>query len=186
MPLRLSASCLHPGLDGRPVLGLHRGNASRGAVQVVTRITIPNRFENETEFQAWLVNAAHENGWGISGAQDKKRDAELAAYGQPPDPLTGLVFHPRIMYRSEPGWPDLTLIRRRDRRLLFVECKTDEKASKVTPRQAKVLDLLRELAFDPDAFYLAPVQYVDEGRAPHIQVFVWRPSDIPTILQVLA
>jgi hypothetical protein len=41
-------------------------------------------------------------------------------------PLDGLIFHPRYSLGSEPGWPDLTLVRRRDRRLIFAELKSRE------------------------------------------------------------
>lgn len=149
-------------------------------------------FANEAEFQTWIVKRAYETGWGISGAADKKRDAELEGYGYLPEPLSGLVFHPRIMYRTEPGWPDLALFRRRDRRVIFAECKTDAKASKLMPRQSKVLGLLcgvfgvdwldpenRETVFAPmDTF---------AGSSPLLRVgiYVWRPSDLAEIARVL-
>ena len=83
---------------------------------------------------------------------------ELAAYGQPPDPLGGLVFHPRFSVGSEPGWPDLVFIRRRDRRLMFRELKTDK--GRVTDRQAAVLELLAACGLDAG---------------------VWRPADMERI-----
>lgn len=166
-------------------------------------------FANETDFQRHVVAFAMEHGWGITAAADRKLDEELAAYQQPPAVLDGLVFHPRIMYRSEPGWPDLTLIRRRDRRIVFSELKTDdEKKSKVSARQAKVLDLLRSLAtpgprrvvdgspcwcvsdvaphrgwiHSPACLAIA----IAAGIWPRIEVFVWRPRDLPEIQRVLA
>lgn len=127
-------------------------------------------FRNETEFQRHVVKMARDNGWGITKGEDDKRDAQLASYNQPPDPLGGLVFHPRLMVGSEPGWPDLTLVRRADRRLIFAELKTDD--GRVTPRQAKVLDLLRCL--EGPGGIVPPL-------GPTIGVYVWRPRDLVSI-----
>lgn len=132
-------------------------------------------YDTEGDWQRDLVALAYDLGWGISGAMDKRRDRELAEYEQPALPLDGLVFHPRVMYRSEPGWPDLTLVRRWDRRLIFAELKVDKPTSKLTPRQAKVLDLLRSLATDHI-----------HGHGPRIEVYVWRPSQLASIRAVLA
>lgn len=149
-------------------------------------------FATEGDFQRHVVAEAMKRGWGITSAADAKRDEELAGYRQPPAPLDGLIFHPRIMYRSEPGWPDLTLIRRRDRRLVFAEMKTDNaKKSRLSPRQVKVLDLLA--AFASDVPMLCDAAVHDDTAAgrcgecpPWIQVFVWRPGDLPQIYAVLA
>ena len=69
-----------------------------------------------------------------------------------------MVFHPRFSVGSEPGWPDLVLIRRRDKRVLFRELKSD--VGRVTDRQAAVLDLLTACGLDAG---------------------VWRPSDMERI-----
>lgn len=169
-------------------------------------------FRTEAPFQAHVVMLARGAGWGITKGDDERRDKDLAAYGQLPDPLEGLIFHPRIMYRSEPGWPDLTLIRRRDRRLLFAELKTDKKDSVLSPRQAKVLDLLRAFASDRPVLCASerddPAHPVVDRAAvagasglaaamtaiaaarcqscpPWIQVRVWRPSNLPEIVELL-
>jgi VRR-NUC domain len=68
------------------------------------------------------------------------------------------------------GWPDLTLVRRRDRRLIFAELKA--RGRKTSPDQDRVLDVLRSLEYDA-----AP--------APRIEVFVWQEGDIEAIAQVL-
>jgi hypothetical protein len=69
------------------------------------------------------------------------------------------------------AWPDLTLVRARDRRLVFAECKRELEA--VRPDQAAVLDILRSLAVT-----------FDRGAVPSLDAFtqvevaVWRPSDL--------
>ena len=100
----------------------------------------------EAEFQRRVVVMAREAGWGVSMAAWRSLNEELASYGQPPDPLSGLVFHPRFSVGSEPGWPDLCLMRRRDGRVLFRELKTDRGA--VSARQAAVLELMAACGLD--------------------------------------
>src|SRR6478735_569902 len=68
------------------------------------------------------------------------------------------------------GWPDLVMVRRRDRRLIFAELKAAK--GKTSPDQDRVLDVLRCLEYDA-----AP--------APHIEVFVWQEGDINAIAEVL-
>lgn len=63
------------------------------------------------------------------------------------------------------GWPDLTLLRVRDRRLLFVELKRE--LGTVSADQAAVLAALGELRH-PLSSNLAAM--------PSLQVAVWRPS----------
>jgi hypothetical protein len=113
---------------------------------------------SESEFQASVIKTARDLGWGVSLAAWKRDNAELEAYGQPSAPLEGLVFHPRFSVGSEPGWPDLVLIRRRDQRVLFRELKSDRGV--VHPRQAAVLELLSACGLD---------------------AAVWRPSDLERI-----
>lgn len=113
---------------------------------------------SEAEFQASVVKTARDLGWGVSLAAWKRDNAELEAYGQPAAALEGLVFHPRFSVGSEPGWPDLVLVRRRDRRVLFRELKSDHGV--VHPRQAAVLDLLTACGLD---------------------AAVWRPADMERI-----
>lgn len=63
------------------------------------------------------------------------------------------------------GWPDLVLVRARDRRLVFAELKSGR--GRVNVEQHLVLGLIEEIA---------------GGR---VQVFVWRPCDLPEIQAVL-
>ncbi len=91
--------------------------------------------------------------------------------------IDGLAFHAAsVVTASERGWPDRTLIRRRDRRLIFAELKSER--GYPSPRQAAVLDLLRCLE-------TGPLAGVDRFAGPSVRVFVWRPSDILEIETVL-
>lgn len=68
------------------------------------------------------------------------------------------------------AWPDHTIVRVRDRRLMFIELKRE--LGKVSDEQHRVLEVLRSLEdrdlreFEPD----------DPGVRPAIEVHVWRPS----------
>ena len=66
----------------------------------------PAHLETESQFQARLVAAARKIGY--------------------------LHYHPHSSKRSEPGFPDLTLCKRR---LIFIECKTA--TGKLSPDQAR-------------------------------------------------
>jgi hypothetical protein len=121
------------------------------------------QWSSEGAFQSDVVAQARANGWGLTIKQAKNLAQEAAAYRVMPPPLDGLIFHPRYSLGSEPGWPDLVLVRRADRRVLFRELKTD--AGKVSQRQADVLELLAYVGLD---------------------VAIWRPRDWAGILQELA
>ena len=70
-------------------------------------------------------------------------------------------YHPMLSKWSERGWPDLTLIR--PPRLVFAELKREN--GKTTEHQD---DWLRLLA-----------------TVPGIEVYLWRPSDLEDIAEVL-
>jgi hypothetical protein len=128
---------------------------------------------SEAEFQVEVMKLAREGGWTCG-----QKDTE---------DLAGLVYHPaHVLSQSEKGWPDLTMARRRDRRLIFAELKSE--TNDPTPRQAAILDLLRCLETpDPAKGLVAPENIeLAHQRRPLVQVFVWRPSDLPAIAQVLA
>jgi hypothetical protein len=141
----------------------------------MTRIQGPPANWSEGAFQAEVIKLARSLGWGTTKSQADAMRAEAAQYGVETPPLDGLVFHPRYSLGSEPGWPDLTLVRRRDRRLIFAELKAEKGV--VSPRQREVLDLLREFVVIPD--------FIHTDEWPRIEVFVWRPSDLPRIVEVL-
>lgn len=139
-------------------------SAARGAIKVFD----PRELETEKGFMDAIMKLAVIRHWKVPG-----RDTTL--------PLDGLTFHATIAYRSEPGWPDLVMVRRKDRRLIFAELKIDKKTSVLKPRQAQVLELLQDaLAWEPAARIR-----VDGRLIPMIQVFEWRPSNWPEIERVL-
>ena len=114
----------------------------------------------EREFQAQVMDLARRGGW-TCGAKDV-------------DELGGLTYHSvSVMAQSERGWPDLVLIRRRDRRLIFAELKREN--GELSPRQAAILGLLRCLRTPGDAI----------NGLTRIQVAIWRPSDFEAIREVL-
>lgn len=134
----------------------------------------------ERELQRWIIDQARSLGWGVALSARKAMLAEAAAYRVVPPPLDGLVFHPQYSLGSEPGWPDLTLIRRRDRRLIFAELKAEKGV--VSARQAEVLELLRSLA---DAETWGMLRGEPHQFGARIEVYVWRPSDVDAIVEVL-
>lgn len=70
-------------------------------------------------------------------------------------------------------WPDLVLVRTRDRRLIFAELKSERgKTSKLTDGQERVLGILRGLEYDGDQAIGGP------GLPVAVEVHVWRPSDL--------
>lgn len=68
-----------------------------------------------------------------------------------------LTYHTQRSQRSEPGFPDLMLLRRS--RLVAVELKSQR--GKVTPAQQEWLDGLTDVAHGTD----------------RVEVYVWRPLD---------
>lgn len=89
---------------------------------------------NEREWQDKVVEVARWSGWH--------------------------VYHPYYSRRSEPGWPDLSMIR--GDRLVFAELKT--RTGRVTEAQHRVLGLL---------------------AATGAEVYLWRPADWPDVVRVL-
>jgi hypothetical protein len=141
------------------------------------RTAPPEMVVAERDLQAEVITLARTLGWGVTKSQAERLAADAKAYGIPALPLDGLIFHPRYSLGSEPGWPDLTLIRRSDRRLVFAELKTAK--GFLSPRQTDVLDLLRELAFDPaDYWPIEPRESPPPSQPPRIEVHVWRPADL--------
>lgn len=116
----------------------------------------------EAQFQASVVRLARDLGWGMHYSTWLRARDEAAAFDLDPEPLAGLVFHPRFSVGSEPGWPDLALVRRKDCRFILAELKSEH--GRVSPRQAAVIELL---------------------GAVGLEVYVWRPADLDTIAEVL-
>ena len=76
------------------------------------------------------------------------------------------------------GWPDLVLVRSRDRRIIFAELK-GSKRDKPTPDQERVLDVLR--ALEGEVAHLNHEKSEVRLEFARIEVFVWRPEDWPEI-----
>lgn len=79
------------------------------------------------------------------------------------------------------GWPDLTLVRARDRRLIFAELKAQD--GYLTDDQTRTLLALRALEHRP----AGELREAGLGRPgePRIEVYVWRPADFDEIEAVL-
>ncbi|WP_431991965.1 VRR-NUC domain-containing protein [Streptomyces albogriseolus] len=73
-----------------------------------------------------------------------------------------LQYHTADSRRSDPGWPDEVFGHLGQRRTLFVEFKTD--TGRIRPAQREWLAHLADSGFE---------------------VALWRPRDLPTVLQVL-
>ncbi|MFI1563898.1 VRR-NUC domain-containing protein [Streptomyces sp. NPDC020490] len=73
-----------------------------------------------------------------------------------------LQYHTADSRRSDPGWPDEVFGHVGQRRTLFVEFKTD--TGRIRPAQREWLSHLADSGFE---------------------VAVWRPRDLPTVLEVL-
>lgn len=65
------------------------------------------------------------------------------------------------------GWPDLVLVRDRDGRMIFAELKAE--AGRIADEQSAVLDYLRRVS----------------RLHGWLGVYVWRPSDFDSIVDVL-
>ena len=117
---------------------------------------------SESEFQRHVLALARQFGWGISQGSWQRVQEEAAQYGVTPPPMDGLAYHTRYSLGSDAGWPDLVLVRRADRRLLFAELKTDR--GRVSARQSAVIELLRHVG---------------------AEVYLWRPADLPEIGEIL-
>jgi hypothetical protein len=77
------------------------------------------------------------------------------------------------------GWPDLVLLRVRDRRLIFAELKRE--LEQVSADQAAVLAALGQLAANRYSF--------SDGLGfrvlalPQVEAYIWRPSDLRDPIQ---
>lgn len=76
-------------------------------------------------------------------------------------------FHPYDMRRSDPGWPDMVLVRRGPvapvAELVFAELKTDR--GRLTREQVEWGELLTAVA----------------AIAPNVDYYVWRPRDFEIV-----
>lgn len=143
---------------------------------------------SERELQAAVIDLARSLGWGVTKPAAERMAEEARSYGLEPPPLDGLIYHPRYSLGSEPGWPDLTLIRRRDRRLVFAELKTEKGV--LSARQREVLDLLACLMVErpeipedlpmprPRSYLDGVIEGMTKATPASVSVHVWRPADL--------
>jgi hypothetical protein len=124
---------------------------------------------------AWLwMNEEGRDGFRAEVMKLVRLYGWACAYGDEGE-LPGLAYHASsAMHQAEKGWPDLTLIRRRDHRLVFAELKREN--GELSGRQVAVMGLLRCLEARPLA---------GGTLAPTVQVAVWRPSDMDAIREIL-
>lgn len=83
------------------------------------------------------------------------------------------------------GWPDLIAVRRRDRRILIVENKSQQ--GQVSPEQGGVLELLLDVAGGGYVNSRAKAGHEGPGLAGYarLDVELWRPGDIDRVVEVL-
>lgn len=79
--------------------------------------------------------------------------------------LGWMVYHTLDSRGSSAGFPDLVLVRERDRRLIFAELKTD--IGRVRKEQSEWLAALGAV------------------RSVAVEVYLWRPADLDEIAGVL-
>jgi phage shock protein PspC (stress-responsive transcriptional regulator) len=125
------------------------------------------RAMTEAQFQGQVTGLAQLLGWHwvhVGYGPRLNRSGGVARYTTP---TTGTMAK---------GWPDLVLVRPRDRRLIFAEVKRE--TGTTSPEQESVLSVLRGLC--------GPIGVAFNLDVAVVEVFVWRPSDIDTIASILA
>jgi hypothetical protein len=85
-----------------------------------------------------------------------------------------------LSIRSPKGWPDLTLAK--GLRLVIAELKAENGV--VTPEQEAWLDWWRTFSAAVNVELRQP-RMTDSRQTPHIEVYVWRPSDLEEAYRVL-
>jgi hypothetical protein len=127
------------------------------------------RGRKVTDLKRAVIELAEVRGWHVPPA-----DAPSAG-----GPLCGLVYAPPMVVGSEGGWPDLTLIRSLDRRLVFAALASD-RATTINPRKRLVLDLLGSLRWNASTDERRRAEQALGHPVPWIEAFVWRPADLVT------
>lgn len=114
------------------------------------------RALTEAQFQGQVTSLAQLLGWHWVHVSYGPRLNRAGAVARYTTPTTGTMAR---------GWPDLVLVRPKDKRIIFAELKRE--TGETTPEQDLVLDILRALVSD------------------RVEVHVWRPSDIDALALVL-
>jgi hypothetical protein len=110
----------------------------------------------EAQFQLQVTSLAQLLGWHWVHVSYGPRLNRAGAVARYTTPTTGTMAK---------GWPDLVLVRAKDKRIIFAELKRETGTTR--PEQEDVLNILRTLVSD------------------HVEVHVWRPSDIDALALVL-
>lgn len=103
-----------------------------------------------------------------------------------------LVYHTWNSMHSAAGFPDLVLVR--DTRIVFAEVKSERPAARVKEAIANLRPpwLAHRDISDDQANWLGALKVIEEAcasvdadGAPSVEVYVWRPSDMPVIQTIL-
>lgn len=140
----------------------------------------PNAYGDLTEAQ-WqdvVVELAETFGWRCFYVRSSTREITRKR--------TGEVKRVRNINDRGQGYPDVTMVRRRDRRLLFVECKRDLGPQGGTGGQhGRALKPEQE---EWRADLLAAARKNDICADPAhagFEVYVWRPADYDDVVRIL-
>lgn len=130
------------------------GEAATGQPRLRGRLTDVERAEramNQAELQDLITDLAVLHGWEWLHVRPG-----MKANGRWWTATTGTLSR----------WPDLVLVRERDRRLIFAELVKE--LGSPTPEQRRVLAVLDTLT----------TVGIHDGSTPSIETYVWRPSDL--------
>jgi hypothetical protein len=130
-------------------------------VGTCSRLTVTeqrDRAINEREFQRLVTDLAELFGWQWAHFRPAQTQRGWRT------PVSGPLGQ---------GWPDLTLVRTRDQRLLFAELKRE--GMRPTPEQRAVLDQLRSIVGETNG---RPYHNGGYAGPPRAEVHVWHPSDL--------
>lgn len=83
-----------------------------------------------------------------------------------------------VSRRQHPIWPELTLLRGRDRRIIFAELLSSRALAALSPARRDVLGMLQALEWDAASRERQVVEGALGHCAPVVQTFVWRPGDL--------
>jgi hypothetical protein len=131
----------------------------------------------EAQWAGIVDDLAMLNGWRVFGVINSTREITRRS---------GARIRVRNVNPAGVGFPDRVLVRARDRRLIFAELKRDKRAGgggwAVQSEQAAWLEDLRAVSDRGAAHAYADLP---DGHPGLVEVFVWRPSDLERVKEVL-